>query len=142
MLIRPHIERIGILMDTTKGELSFFMNGVNYGTAYEGIPLDKPLVPCALLSFGGDSVKLDTFEVKENVNKSIPVPSNITVKSTTWDSVTLAWNGICEVSLFYQVEVDGRMSTLFKERSFIKKGLLPETEYSFRVRAVKWEKSE
>ena len=45
-------------MDTTKGELSFVLDGVNYGVAYEGIPLDKPLVPCVLLEEQGDSVEL------------------------------------------------------------------------------------
>ena len=45
-------------MDTTKGELSFVLNGVNYGVAYEGIPLDKPLVPCVILEYKGDSVEL------------------------------------------------------------------------------------
>ena len=45
-------------MDTTKCELSFALNGVNLGIAYERIPLDKPLVPCALLHHKGDSVEL------------------------------------------------------------------------------------
>ena len=45
-------------MDTTKGELSFILNGVNLGVAYEGIPLDKPLVPCVFLKFGRDSIEL------------------------------------------------------------------------------------
>ena len=44
-------------MDTTKGELSFVVNGVNYGVAFDRIPLDKPLVPCALLCLEGDSVE-------------------------------------------------------------------------------------
>ena len=52
-------------MDTTKGELSFVLKGVNLGVAYDGIPLDKPLVPCAILKNKGDSVELDTTEVKE-----------------------------------------------------------------------------
>ena len=45
-------------MDTTKGELSFVVNGVNLDVAYEGIPLDKPLVPCVILWLPGDSVEL------------------------------------------------------------------------------------
>ena len=45
-------------MDTAKGDLSFVLNGVNLGIAYEGIPLDKPLVPCVLLSKQDDSVEL------------------------------------------------------------------------------------
>ena len=51
-------DSVGVVMDTTKGELSFALNGVNLGVAYEGIPLDKPLVPCVLLSQKGDSVEL------------------------------------------------------------------------------------
>ena len=47
-------------MDTTKGELSFVLNGVNLGVAFDGIPLDKPLVPCVLLKFYGNSVELIT----------------------------------------------------------------------------------
>ena len=58
-------------MDTTKGELSFIINSVNLGVAFDGIPLDKPLVPCVVLEYEGDSVELDTSEVKENVNSSI-----------------------------------------------------------------------
>ena len=45
-------------MDTIKGELSFIVNDVSLGIAYEGIPLDKPLVPCVLFSNLGDSVEL------------------------------------------------------------------------------------
>ena len=45
-------------MDTAKGELSFVLNGMNLGIAYEGIPLDKPLVPCVVLGYKDDSVEL------------------------------------------------------------------------------------
>ena len=48
----------GVVMDTTKGELSFVLSGVNLGVAYDGIPLDKPLVPCVTLWYKGDSVEL------------------------------------------------------------------------------------
>ena len=44
---------VGVVMDTSKGELSFALSGVNLGVAYEGIPLDKPLVPCVLLEKPG-----------------------------------------------------------------------------------------
>ena len=47
-------------MDTTNGELSFVVDGVNLGVAFEGIPLDKPLVPCVIFGFQGDSVELGT----------------------------------------------------------------------------------
>ena len=45
-------------MDMAKGELSFALNGVNYGVAYEGIPLDRPLAPCVMIRYDGDSVEL------------------------------------------------------------------------------------
>ena len=45
-------------MDTAKGELSFVLNGVKLGVAYDGIPLDEPLVPCVILHWGSDSVEL------------------------------------------------------------------------------------
>ena len=49
---------VGVTMDTVKGELSFALNGVNYGLAYDRIPLDKPLVPCVLLEHKGYSIEL------------------------------------------------------------------------------------
>ena len=112
------------------------MNGVNLGVAFDGIPLDKPLVPCVLLENEGDSVGLETSEVKEKVNSSIPVPSNITAKSTTWDSITLSWDAV-EGASFYQIEVDGSKTwDASTTNTFTKRGLQPETEHSFRVRAV------
>lgn len=47
-----------VVMDTREGELSFVVNDVNHGTAYTGIPLDKPLVPCVILGCRGDCVEL------------------------------------------------------------------------------------
>ena len=51
-------DSVGVVMDTAKGELSFVLNEVNLGVAYKGIPLDKPLVPCVVLKYQGDSVEL------------------------------------------------------------------------------------
>ena len=51
-------DSVGVVMDTAKGELSFVLNGMNLGVAYEGVPLDKPLVPCVLLYNEGNSVEL------------------------------------------------------------------------------------
>ena len=51
-------DSVGVVMDTTKGELSFVLSGVNLGVAYDGIPLDEPLLPCVLLRYKGDSVEL------------------------------------------------------------------------------------
>lgn len=49
---------VGVETNTIRRELSFVVNGVNLGPAFEGIPLDKPLVPCVLLLLEGDSVEL------------------------------------------------------------------------------------
>ena len=130
-------DSIGIVIDPTKGDLSFALDGVNLGVAYEGIPLDKPLVPCVLLYNEGDSVELDTSEVKEIVDDSIPVPSNITANSTTWDSITITWD-VIEGASFYQIEVDVSKSwDASRTNTFTKRGLLPDTDYTFRVRVVK-----
>ena len=131
-------DSVGVVMDTAKGELSFSLNGVNLGVAYEGIPLDKPLVPCVLLENEGDSVELDTSEVKETiVDSAIPPPSNITLKSITWDSITLTLDAV-EGASFYQIEVDGSKSWgASTTNTFTKRGLLPDTEHTFRVRAVR-----
>ena len=125
-------------MDTTKSELSFVVNGVSLGVAFEGIPLDKPLVPCVLLSYGG-SVEIDTSEVKETqVNNFIPVPSNIKANSITWDSITLSWNAI-KGTTFYQIEMDGnKLWDTSATNTFTKTELLPDTEHSFRVHAMCW----
>ena len=130
-------DSVGVVMDTTKGELSFALNSVNLGVAFEGIPLDKPLVPCVIIGNKGDSVELDTSEVKEeNVDSSISI-FNAATKSVTWDSITLTWNAV-EGTSFYQIEVDGNRSwDISITNLFTKRGLLPETEHGFRVRAVR-----
>ena len=50
----------GSSVDTTKakGELLFVVNGVNLGVAFDKIPLNKPLVPCVVLTCENDSVEL------------------------------------------------------------------------------------
>ena len=52
---------VGHILDTTSrkvGKLSFVVNNKDAGVAYDNIPLDKPLVPCVLLHWAGDSVEL------------------------------------------------------------------------------------
>ena len=49
---------VGVVMDTAKAELSFVLGGVNLGVAYEGIPLEKPLVPCVILWYAQDTVEI------------------------------------------------------------------------------------
>ena len=57
---------VRVLMDMATGDLSYVINEVSLGgVAYEGIPLDKPLAPCVLLGYGGDSVELNAPEGKE-----------------------------------------------------------------------------
>ena len=69
--------------------------------------------------------------------KAVLVPSNITTKSTTWDSSTLVWDAV-EGASFYQIEMDGSKSwDASTENTFTKRGLLADTEHSFRVRAVR-----
>ena len=130
-------DSIGVVMDTTRGDLSFMMDRVNLGVAYEGIPLDKPLVPCVFLYCGNDSVELDLSEPKENLTRTARVPSNFRAESgITWDSMVLSWD-LVPGALFYQVEMNGRkLPNVMKENAFIKTGLLSETEYVFRVRCV------
>lgn len=51
---------IGHILDTTgtTAKLSFIVQNKDAGVAYDDIPLDKPLVPCVLLHFAGDTVEL------------------------------------------------------------------------------------
>lgn len=49
---------IGVVMNTVKGTLTYIIDNMNYGVAYEGIPLDRPLVPCVLLYNNGDTIEI------------------------------------------------------------------------------------
>lgn len=51
-------DKVCVIMDTRNGNLSYIVGGMNYGVAYEGIPLDNPLAPCVLLLYKHDSVEL------------------------------------------------------------------------------------
>ena len=57
-------DSVGVAMDTTKGSLSFYMNEINYGLAFDRIPLDKPLVPCVLLLWKDNSIELANIKVE------------------------------------------------------------------------------
>ena len=130
-------DTVGLLMDAKRGELSFVLDGVNLGAAYEGIPLDKPLVPCVRFRNGGDCVELDASEVSENVNHGMSVPGNVAARSHTWDSVTLTWAEVPGAA-YYQFEIDGSKSCETAAATvFTKTGLLEDAMYTFRVRAVK-----
>lgn len=51
-------DTVGVTVDTARGTISFALNGVDLGVAYEGVPLDKPLVPCVHLRNEFDAVEL------------------------------------------------------------------------------------
>ena len=133
-----HISTVDVVMDTMYGVLSFAFDGINYGPAYEGIPLDKPLVPSAVLWRDDDFVEIKVLGLKEPAKKNpLPAPSNIVTKcGSTWDSIDLTWDQVRKAG-YYQIEVDGSIlldASLTNE--FTKKGFLADTEHSFRVRAV------
>ena len=51
-------DSVGVVMDTTEGELSFVVAGVNYGPAFDDIPLDKPLFPVVNFRRPGSVVEI------------------------------------------------------------------------------------
>ena len=68
--------------------------------------------------------------------KNFPAPSFFTTRSDSWDSITITWNAV-ENASHYQIETDGR-GTLDTSvnTTYTKTGLPPDTEHTFRVRAV------
>ena len=126
---------IGVVMNTINAELSFSLNGVSLGVAYEGIPLDKPLVPCAVLGHKKESVGLDISAPIDYAEDYIAAPKGLTVKNETYEGATLAWEEVDGV-LGYQIKVDESETFDYSlANEFIKMGLKPETEYNFAVRA-------
>lgn len=53
---------VGLIMDMKRGTLSYTVNGVDMGVAYEGIPLDKPLFPAVVFNHSGQEVELLPWE--------------------------------------------------------------------------------
>ena len=49
---------VGITLDMDSGNLSFSVNGENMGVAFEGIPVDKPLLPCIVYLYSGDAAEI------------------------------------------------------------------------------------
>ena len=49
---------VGITLDMESGSLSFSVNGENMGVAFEGIPVDRPLLPCVVYLYSGDSAEI------------------------------------------------------------------------------------
>lgn len=130
-------DRVGVIVDMTKGELSFALNGVNFGVARKDIPLDEPLVPCVYIGNSGTSVKFEPWDARENVCDSVCIPTNVVATKTTSSAITVSWKGTVR-GTFYQVETNGSKSwDSLKGCIFTKTNLHPNTEYTFRVRAVK-----
>ena len=129
---------VSVVMDTAKGELSFGLNGVDYGVAFTGIPLDKPLLPCVVLGISGYSAELNVSGIWEyQRDATIPTPFIIRTRTNGWDSITLSWTAI-EGAAFYQIEVDGSKSLYVSAtNTFTKKGFFQGREHSFRIRTVR-----
>lgn len=128
---------VGVTMDTTKGELSFALGNLSLGLAYEGIPLDKPLVPCVLLYNSGDSVEfLYAMGVKGGgEDTELQAPANVKAVSETCSTITFTWD-IAKGARSYQVEVDGRRClTGTTTNKYVLKRLEPTTEHEVRVRS-------
>ena len=131
-------DSVGVAMDTARGDLSFTLHGTNLGVAFEGIPLDNPLVPCVLLGKSDDIAEFDPTEVRvTEASREIAVPTKITAKSITWDSITLTWDAVEGASL-YQIEVDGsKFWGGSFTNTFTKGGFFGDSEHTFRVRTVR-----
>ena len=74
---------------------------------------------------------------QRNCLMECPFSISILIKAwLTWDSITFTWDAV-EGASSYQIEVDGGKSIeSATKKAFTKTGLLPDTEHSFRVRAV------
>ena len=50
--------KVIVTFDSAAGTLAFACKGRQFGTAFEGVPLDVPVVPVVLLYYKGDSVEI------------------------------------------------------------------------------------
>lgn len=124
---------IGVLMDTINGNLSFIVNYVNQGVAYERIPLDKPLVPSVVLYRDGDSAEFSPFEIIEKINSFYSGSIALYKKHVEWDSLTVYWDDVYS-QYPHQVEIDGTvLPAISGNRQKIER-LSPSTTYKIRVR--------
>lgn len=62
-------DTVGVKMDTSTGELAFFVNGEWLEPGLSGIPLDKPLVPCTILEWEGDKAELTDASTAKTGNE-------------------------------------------------------------------------
>ena len=61
-------QTVQVELDMDAKTISFAVDGVDLGVAYDSIPLEKPLVPAVILGFGGDSVELVQQQVRSEFN--------------------------------------------------------------------------
>lgn len=133
---------VQVVMDTAKGELFFLADSDHAPVAFTDVPLDKPLVPCVILGNPGDSVELvyqDEQEREVGLGEIVSVPADLDASNWKCDSVELSWADTGGYASFFQVETNGVVQDILRRVDtciFLKKGLLSNTEYSFRVRAV------
>ena len=102
----------------------------------EEIPQDFGPSEEAFFSLCREIEAFKSWRAKKAKNPSVPAPSNFRVESTTQDAIKLAWNDDWMASS-YQIEMDGGKSLdRVSSNTFIKTGLLPDTEHTFRMRAM------
>ena len=57
---------VGLTMDMAAGTLAYTVNGKDYGVAYKGIPLDKPLFPAAVFNSSKQKIELLPWNADES----------------------------------------------------------------------------
>lgn len=91
---------VNVRMDTTEGKLIFGLNGSMFKTIFKGIPLDKPLVPCVIVSSKDDTVELSNVAVfgKKSFHKSVIRRSNKTTSEPIKEGENEDLKGGCTIS--------------------------------------------
>jgi len=75
-----------------------------------------------------DILNMDTLPVPPDI------PEGLQIKETTKDTVTLAWNST-ERAEGYDIEAGGAIMDSTAETSYTHTGLIPDTEYVYKIRA-------
>lgn len=60
---------VSVYMNTVTGDLEFGVNGNAFSPGFEGVPLDKPLVPCVIVQNRNDIVELTDVKVYSGKNE-------------------------------------------------------------------------
>ena len=103
----------------------------------KGVPKDFGPSEESFLSLCREIEAFKSWRAKKEEKPSVSAPSNVRVENTTQDSITIVWNDDWR-AMSYQIEADGGKSLeRVTKNTFTKRGLLPDTEHTFRVRAVR-----